>query len=580
MKKITFKILLGFAILFSVVSSAQCLTAVEGLYPAATYTATTCDGLAVNNITTLGWASEYSNVTVTAGETYTFKSSIATDLITISNDDGVTATTFGSSPLTWVADITGTVRFYTHLDDGVCGGERVFRTRSFTCGIPPCIQPTVAFSKTSNCPDLTFNATADITDLGSATSITVTDDQGSAPQTVSAAGLITFGPYANGISVILTATNDQTPACNAIGAAQTQGNCPATNDNLANAEPVSCGSSYSQTTVGATLDEDNAPDGFGADMDAPNLWYSFTGSGFSETVTLNLCNSSYDTSVLVYTGTSGNLTLVAGNDDDATCGTGLTLRSRVNFTSDGSSTYLIAVEGYNVGSVGAFTMDVTCAGTNPPAVDNQTCATALAANIDGVDIGSDNSYGDVSPVQTSCDLFGSIQDVWFSFIAPVSGTVDCLLTPGTMTSANFTVYGGDCFALAETTTACNSNLIAATTESLTGLTAGNTYYVQVWSNAAEQGTFNLRLSDPSLGLSHFDSSSFKVFPNPVSNILNLSYDKEITNVSVFNLLGQEVMTKSLNSNLSQIDMSALSNGTYMIKVTADNEVKTIKIVKQ
>jgi hypothetical protein len=40
------------------------------------------------------------------------------------------------------------------------------------------------------------------------------------------------------------------------------------------------------------------------------------------------------------------------------------------------------------------------------------------------------------------------------------------------------------------------------------------------------------------------------------------------------------MTKSANDNQSQIDMSNLSSGTYLVKVTADKQVKTIKIVKE
>ena len=39
-------------------------------------------------------------------------------------------------------------------------------------------------------------------------------------------------------------------------------------------------------------------------------------------------------------------------------------------------------------------------------------------------------------------------------------------------------------------------------------------------------------------------------------------------------------TKSLNANQSRIDMSQLSKGTYMVKVTADNQVKTIKVSKE
>ncbi|MBS1534835.1 MAG: T9SS type A sorting domain-containing protein [Bacteroidetes bacterium] len=270
------------------------------------------------------------------------------------------------------------------------------------------------------------------------------------------------------------------------------------NDNFADAEAISCGGNYTGTTATATLDEDSAPDGFGADMDAPNVWYSYTGSGSAETITLNLCNSSYDSSVLVYTGSSGSLTLVAGNDDDNTCGVGLTTRSRLSFTSDGISTYYIAIEGWNAGSVGAYTMDVTCAAVNPPAVTNQTCDTALTLNVDGSSTDSDNSYGDVSPNQPTCDLFGNIQDVWFSFTAP-SATVDCVVTPNGMTSGNMAVYSGDCLG-GLTQITCTSNFTTATTQSLTTLNAGDTYYVQVWSNGAEQGAFSISLTDPSVCL--------------------------------------------------------------------------------
>jgi hypothetical protein len=62
--------------------------------------------------------------------------------------------------------------------------------------------------------------------------------------------------------------------------------------------------------------------------------------------------------------------------------------------------------------------------------------------------------------------------------------------------------------------------------------------------------------------------------------LNLSYNKNISNVAVFNLLGQQVMTKASNANQSQIDMSGLTVGTYLVKVTADNQVMTIKVIKE
>jgi len=179
---------------------------------------------------------------------------------------------------------------------------------------------------------------------------------------------------------------------------------PPTNDNFANAIVATCGSTYTGSTALATLDEDSAPDGFGADMDAPNVWYSFTGSGTPQTVTLNLCGSAYDSSVMIYTGTSGALTLIGGNDDDDTCGVGST-RSYATFTSDGTTTYYIAIEGWNSTSTGNFSMAVSCVAACTPAVANQACATALAVSVNGVNVNSDNSCGDAAAVQPSCDTF-------------------------------------------------------------------------------------------------------------------------------------------------------------------------------
>ena len=78
----------------------------------------------------------------------------------------------------------------------------------------------------------------------------------------------------------------------------------------------------------------------------------------------------------------------------------------------------------------------------------------------------------------------------------------------------------------------------------------------------------------------FNVSNFNAFPNPVKNMLNLSYDKNISHVAVFNLLGQEVISKSNSTKEVKIDLSQLANGTYMVKVTADNAVNTIKVIKQ
>ena len=76
------------------------------------------------------------------------------------------------------------------------------------------------------------------------------------------------------------------------------------------------------------------------------------------------------------------------------------------------------------------------------------------------------------------------------------------------------------------------------------------------------------------------NTALQLYPNPVKNSFNLSFDKEISTASIYTLLGQEVLTKLINSNEGTIDVSNLASGTYWVKVTSNNEVKTTKIIKQ
>ena len=76
-----------------------------------------------------------------------------------------------------------------------------------------------------------------------------------------------------------------------------------------------------------------------------------------------------------------------------------------------------------------------------------------------------------------------------------------------------------------------------------------------------------------------NKSSFKYYPNPVTNTLNFKSDKTISEVSVFNVIGQRVLkTKSLVNN--QLNMSELKDGIYLVNVTIDNITRTIKVIKQ
>lgn len=78
----------------------------------------------------------------------------------------------------------------------------------------------------------------------------------------------------------------------------------------------------------------------------------------------------------------------------------------------------------------------------------------------------------------------------------------------------------------------------------------------------------------------FNSAAFTYYPNPVKDVLTLSYSQDISNVTVYNMIGQPVMTQQINAVEGRINMSNLADGTYMVNVTFGNTVKTIRVIKK
>ena len=63
-------------------------------------------------------------------------------------------------------------------------------------------------------------------------------------------------------------------------------------------------------------------------------------------------------------------------------------------------------------------------------------------------------------------------------------------------------------------------------------------------------------------------------------MLALSYSENITNVIVYNMIGQPVINQQLNAVEGRIDMSNLADGPYMVQVTAGDAVKTVRVIKK
>ncbi|MGO3182246.1 MAG: T9SS type A sorting domain-containing protein, partial [Aequorivita sp.] len=73
---------------------------------------------------------------------------------------------------------------------------------------------------------------------------------------------------------------------------------------------------------------------------------------------------------------------------------------------------------------------------------------------------------------------------------------------------------------------------------------------------------------------------FSFYPNPTDGMLNLKSADNIENVTLYNVLGQMVITKAVNARTSQLDVSGLSTGTYLMKVMVNGQSGTYRLLKQ
>lgn len=73
---------------------------------------------------------------------------------------------------------------------------------------------------------------------------------------------------------------------------------------------------------------------------------------------------------------------------------------------------------------------------------------------------------------------------------------------------------------------------------------------------------------------------FSLFPNPTTGLINFKANEAVSQIGIYNTLGQEVFNKALNVTNGQLDVSHLNNGIYSIKATINGQSGTMKFIKK
>ena len=80
-------------------------------------------------------------------------------------------------------------------------------------------------------------------------------------------------------------------------------------------------------------------------------------------------------------------------------------------------------------------------------------------------------------------------------------------------------------------------------------------------------------------ITNYKNNSVSVYPNPTTGILNINLsDVHETELVLYNITGQKIISKTIHDKVATIDLNGLSNGVYYLQVKNENGIDTKKII--
>lgn len=114
----------------------------------------------------------------------------------------------------------------------------------------------------------------------------------------------------------------------------------------------------------------------------------------------------------------------------------------------------------------------------------------------------------------------------------------------------------------------------------TPLVDGEMYHVTQTLNGCESEMLMITANEV-LSAQEFELNNLKAWPNPVNDVLTVTTTVPLSEIGVYNLLGQQLISQKAEGESVQVNVSALPAGSYMVKViTAKGSSASLKIMKQ
>lgn len=213
------------------------------------------------------------------------------------------------------------------------------------------------------------------------------------------------------------------------------------------------------------------------------------------------------------------------------------------------------------------------------------------------DVSTNGTTGGAATIPVNEDIKGLINvggdNDYYRFVPSSTGSVTITLTT---LPANYQLR---LLNSAGSTLATSANNGTANETITANLTGGATYYARVYPR--NNNTFNatscytLRVqtgtTSRSEGTDFITSSSargaiiaegVRIFPNPAGNVLNISIDelKNNTTLQVYDITGKMVLQQQTAKNVTQLNVSKLPSGIYMLNIKDESSNRSMKFVKE
>ncbi len=302
-----------------------------------------------------------------------------------------------------------------------------------------------------------------------------------------------------------------------------------------------------------------------------DVWFTFVATDTSHNISLlnkvTVVGTSTDMAMSVFDDLAG-CSMVAANqvgesDPDSFTVSGLTI----------NDTYYVRVYGWTTAQIN---FDI-CIGTLPPPPANDECAGAIALTINTSEAGS--TAGATGASSTSCD--GTIgNDVWYTVVGD-GGDLAISVDSPSEDSQIGVFESNDCSGITLGTCDFSIDPFANPVELTFPSVVGTKYYIQVgaWLTSGDPSDFDIVVTT-SLSVEDNLIEGFSIYPNPVTDVLNFRALDNIKTISIYNLLGQEVLRGQPNVSNTQIDMTDIPTGMYVVKVQVGEQLGSYRVVKQ